>query len=78
MHKSDFVAVGTWVALTVCLWIVAWIIAEAIPVFNSLLTLIVCSVFSHSSPLASMLTCVRLLCLVVGLLSGSLAFSGST
>ncbi|CEO59721.1 hypothetical protein PMG11_04386 [Penicillium brasilianum] len=40
MHKSDFVAVGTWVRLTVCLWIVAWIIAEVIPVFNSLLTLI--------------------------------------
>lgn len=42
MHKRDLVAIGSWVGLTVCLWIVAWIIAEAIPVFSSLLTLIVC------------------------------------
>ncbi|KAJ5368429.1 Amino acid transporter transmembrane [Penicillium cataractarum] len=40
MHKRDLVAIGSWVGLTVCLWIVAWIIAEAIPVFSSLLTLI--------------------------------------
>ncbi|KAJ5896233.1 Amino acid transporter transmembrane [Penicillium subrubescens] len=40
MHKRDFVAIGSWVGLAVCLWIVAWIIAEAIPVFSSLLSLI--------------------------------------
>jgi hypothetical protein len=42
MHKRDLIAIGSWVGLTVCLWIVAWIIAEAIPAFSSLLTLTVC------------------------------------
>lgn len=78
MHKRDLVAIGSWVGLTVCLWIVAWIIAEAIPVFSSLLTLIVCSLDSHSSLLVWVLTCYRLLYLVAGLLSGSLACFGST
>ncbi|KAL4969342.1 neutral amino acid permease [Aspergillus stella-maris] len=40
MHKRDFVAVGSWVAIAACLWILAWIIAEAIPVFSNLLSLI--------------------------------------
>ena len=42
MHKRDLVAIGSRVGLTVCLWVISWIIAEAIPVFSSLLTLIVC------------------------------------
>ncbi|KAJ5126064.1 hypothetical protein N7526_008241 [Penicillium atrosanguineum] len=40
MHKRSFVSVGSWVGITLVLWIVAWIIAEAIPVFNNLLSLI--------------------------------------
>ncbi|KAL2854227.1 transmembrane amino acid transporter protein-domain-containing protein [Aspergillus pseudoustus] len=40
MHKRDFVAVGSWVAIAFCLWVLAWIIAEAIPVFSNLLSLI--------------------------------------
>ncbi|OJI97843.1 hypothetical protein ASPVEDRAFT_124601 [Aspergillus versicolor CBS 583.65] len=40
MHKRDFVAVGTWVAIAGVLWVIAWIIAEAIPVFSNLLSLI--------------------------------------
>ncbi|KAL4957858.1 transmembrane amino acid transporter protein-domain-containing protein [Aspergillus filifer] len=40
MHKRDFVAVGSWVAIAASLWILAWIIAEAIPVFSNLLSLI--------------------------------------
>lgn len=40
MHKKDLVATGTWVILMLGLWIVAWIIAEAIPVFNNLLSLV--------------------------------------
>jgi hypothetical protein len=40
MHKRDFVAVGSWVAIALCLWIIAWIIASAIPVFSNLLSLI--------------------------------------
>jgi len=42
MHKRDFVAVGSWVGIAAGLWLLAWIIAEAIPVFNNLLSLIVC------------------------------------
>lgn len=41
MHKRDFVAVGSWVGIAAGLWLLAWIIAEAIPVFNNLLSLIV-------------------------------------
>lgn len=41
MHKRNFVSVGSWIGITLVLWIIAWIIAEAIPVFNNLLSLIV-------------------------------------
>lgn len=41
MHKKDLVATGSWVLLMLGLWIVAWVIAEAIPVFNNLLSLVV-------------------------------------
>lgn len=41
MHKKDFVAVGSWLLITFCTWVLAWIIASAIPVFNNLLSLIV-------------------------------------
>ncbi|RHZ57779.1 neutral amino acid permease [Aspergillus thermomutatus] len=40
MHKRDWVAVSSWVGIALSLWIVAWIIAEAIPVFSNLLSLI--------------------------------------
>lgn len=40
MHTRSFVSVGSWVGITLVLWIIAWIIAEAIPVFNNLLSLI--------------------------------------
>lgn len=43
MHKRDVVAVGSWIAIALGIWVVAWIIAEAIPVFNNLLSLIVSS-----------------------------------
>lgn len=42
MHSRDLVATGSWVGIALGLWIIAWIIAEAIPVFNDLLSLIVC------------------------------------
>lgn len=42
MHKRDLVATGSWVLIGLATWIVAWIIAEAIPVFNNLLSLVVC------------------------------------
>lgn len=42
MHKRTFLSVGTWVAIALTLWVIAWVIAESIPVFNDLLSLIVC------------------------------------
>jgi hypothetical protein len=41
MHKRDWVAMGSWVGIAFGLWVIAWVIAEAIPVFNNLLSLIV-------------------------------------
>lgn len=41
MHKRDLIAVGTWIGIGLALWIIAWIIASAIPVFSNLLSLIV-------------------------------------
>ena len=41
IHKKDIIAVGSWVGITLGLWVVAWVIASAIPVFNNLLSLIV-------------------------------------
>ncbi|PKY00980.1 amino acid transporter [Aspergillus campestris IBT 28561] len=40
IHKRDAAALGSWCALGVVFWLLAWVIAEAIPVFNSLLSLI--------------------------------------
>jgi hypothetical protein len=41
MHKRDWVAVGSWLGIAAGLWIIAWIISAAIPVFSNLLSLIV-------------------------------------
>ena len=40
MSKRSWSSFGLWAAIVLVLWIVAWIIAEAIPVFNDLLSLI--------------------------------------
>ncbi|KAJ5875056.1 uncharacterized protein N7473_012403 [Penicillium subrubescens] len=40
MHKRSVGSIGSWVAITLILWVIAWVIAEAIPVFNDLLSLI--------------------------------------
>ncbi|KAJ5463386.1 Amino acid transportertransmembrane [Penicillium sp. IBT 31633x] len=40
MHKRDWVATGSWIGIALALWIIAWIISSAIPVFSSLLSLI--------------------------------------
>lgn len=42
MQKRSLLSLGSWVAIALVLWVIAWIIAEAIPVFNNLLSLIVC------------------------------------
>ncbi|KAJ5234221.1 uncharacterized protein N7469_003389 [Penicillium citrinum] len=40
MHQNSPLALGTWVAIGLSTWTIAWIIAESIPVFNDLLSLI--------------------------------------
>ncbi|KAF7586664.1 hypothetical protein BBP40_008513 [Aspergillus hancockii] len=40
MSKRDFVSVGSWVAIGVTCWIIAWIIAEGIPSFTNIVSLI--------------------------------------
>ncbi|KAJ5322348.1 hypothetical protein N7452_010637 [Penicillium brevicompactum] len=40
MHQKSLLATGTWVAIGLTTWTVAWVIAESIPVFNELLSLI--------------------------------------
>ncbi|EIT75948.1 amino acid transporter [Aspergillus oryzae 100-8] len=53
MHKRDFLAIGSWIGVILTLWVLAWIIAEAIPGFNSILTLIsalFASWFSYGLP----------------------------
>lgn len=41
MHKRDLMAVGSWIGIAVALWVIAWIISTAIPVFSNLLSLMV-------------------------------------
>lgn len=43
-HQNSFLAIGSWVAIALGVWVVAWVIAESIPVFNELLSLIVWSI----------------------------------
>ncbi|KEF58484.1 uncharacterized protein A1O9_06410 [Exophiala aquamarina CBS 119918] len=40
MSKRTSLAVGSWLGITLTLWVIAWIIAESIPNFNDLLALI--------------------------------------
>jgi hypothetical protein len=40
MHRRDALAVGSWIAIGLTCWIIAFIIAESIPVFSDLLSLI--------------------------------------
>lgn len=37
MHQKTFKAYGLWLLICVVLWVVGWIMAESIPVFNDLL-----------------------------------------
>jgi hypothetical protein len=49
MNERSFRSYGTWVLITFLMWVVAWLIANAIPVFNDLLNMIAaafCSWFS--------------------------------
>ncbi|KAH6639706.1 transmembrane amino acid transporter protein-domain-containing protein [Boeremia exigua] len=54
VHQKSFKSIGSWVAICAALWIVAWLLAEAIPNFNLLLGLIAAlfgSWFSYALPM---------------------------
>ncbi|ODM21996.1 hypothetical protein SI65_02840 [Aspergillus cristatus] len=40
MHQRSFLSIGSWVAICLGVWVVSWVVAESIPVFNDLLSLI--------------------------------------
>ena len=40
MQKRDWIAIGSWVGIGLACWVIAWVIADAIPVFSDLLSLI--------------------------------------
>ncbi|KAL2859507.1 transmembrane amino acid transporter protein-domain-containing protein [Aspergillus pseudodeflectus] len=40
MSQRSLVSYGTWLVIVLSLWIIAWVIANAIPVFNDLLSLL--------------------------------------
>lgn len=51
MQKRTLLSVGSWTSITLTLWVIAWIISEAVPVFNNLLSLIVSGVGAHTMQL---------------------------
>jgi hypothetical protein len=40
IHKRSMRSIGVWIGLAVVFWVIAWVIAEAIPVFSNLLGLV--------------------------------------
>ncbi|KAJ5631381.1 uncharacterized protein N7484_011481 [Penicillium longicatenatum] len=40
MHSRSLLSIGTWVAICIGVWVISWVVAESIPVFNDLLSLI--------------------------------------
>lgn len=66
MKQRTFLSIGSWVAISLVLWVIAWIISEAIPVFNTLLSLIVSSRGLHVTP-TDMDSFIRLPFLLAGL-----------
>lgn len=40
MGSNTWLGIGSWAGITLTLWVIAWIIAESIPDFNTLLALI--------------------------------------
>jgi hypothetical protein len=58
MQKRTVASIGSWVAITLILWIIAWVIAEAIPVFNDLLSLIVSMEMPRYRPVKLTIACI--------------------
>ena len=51
IHNRSVIGIGSWIGIGVALWILAWIIASAIPVLNNLLSLMVRLAFFLKEPL---------------------------
>lgn len=67
MHSRSFLARLLWAAICAALWILSWIIAEGIPVFNDVLGLAVCTTLSDPDPNSRVLiTPTRVPYLLVG------------
>ncbi|KAF4220674.1 hypothetical protein CNMCM8980_001629 [Aspergillus fumigatiaffinis] len=61
MHQRSLFSIGTWVVISVVLWTIAWVIAEAVPEFNNLLSLVTslfCSWFSCAYPFENRKRCL--------------------
>ena len=56
MHQRSLRGTGAWIALTLTFWTISWIIAEAIPVFSDLLSLIVSFLHGFSNRGSDLLT----------------------
>lgn len=50
MHSQSLMARLVWAAICAVLWILSWIIAEGIPVFNDVLGLAVCTTYPDPDP----------------------------
>lgn len=53
LHSRGLVATGSWIGLAVLVWVIAWVIAESIPVFSDLLgfvSALFASWFSYGLP----------------------------
>ena len=76
MHRRDLFSIGSWVGIALTCWIIAWIIADAIPVFSDLLSLIVSSTTAPLLSLTNLLS--RALFSPVGSVMGCLVYTGCT
>ena len=75
MGKRSFIAVGSWIGIATALWVLAWVIASAIPVFENLLSLMVCPLRPLTRNYDA--DCYRVHCLLAGLVLAFPEFSGS-
>ena len=78
LNSKGAIATGSWIGIVLTCWLIAWIIAESIPVFNDLLSLISALFASCKSSVASLSTCQKLMNLKQGSPTASAASSGSS
>lgn len=79
MHSQSLMARLVWTAICAVLWILSWIIAEGIPVFNDVLGLAVCTTYPDPDPNLERVLIIRIRAryLLVGFHSAYLGYFGS-